>query len=125
MSTLNVRDEVFAFVAERTELPLARLNPQTTLMGDLGIDGADAHDLMMAFERRFAVDMSTYRARRHFRPEGLPMLSPLDWPDLAFRHLTEKESTPESRARRVPITLQDLIDSATARKWVLVYEKPA
>ena len=53
----------------------ARLKARTTLFGDLGVDGDDGDELMVAFMKRFGVDMTIYRGDRHFGPKGF---APMD-----------------------------------------------
>lgn len=125
MTSASIEEEVTAFVATKTQHAAARLNPHTTLFGDLGVDGDDSDELLGAFMTRFSVDMTAYRGDRHFGPEGFAPWTPLFWLVLAWRARAEKRSTPESRARLLPITIQDLIDSAKAGRWSLIYEKTA
>lgn len=123
MTSVSIEEEVAEFVATQTKRSVEAITLRTTLFGDLGVDGDDSEELVDAFMKRFDVDMGAYRPDRHFGPEGLPPWAPLYWLVLAWRAFVEKESTPESRARLVPIRVQDLIDSARARKWSIAYEK--
>jgi hypothetical protein len=117
-----LEDEVAAFVADFTSHPIKQIKPQTTLFGDLGIDGDDGDEILSTFMQRFAVDMSSYRPI-HFGPEGFVPWAPLYWLVILWRTIFEKNSTPESRSRLMPITIQDLIDSAKAKQWTIRYEK--
>ena len=125
MTSAAIEEEVTAFVAAKTRCSAERLNPRTTLFGDLGVDGDDSDELLAAFMKRFGVDMRAYRRDRHFGSEGFLPWTPLFWLVLAWRAAGEKVSTPESRARLSPITIQDLIDSARAGKWTVTYEERA
>lgn len=107
-------DRVAAFVAHWCGIPKERLTPETTLFGDLGVDGDDGSELLRDFGREFSVDMAGCDLRRHFGPEGLPLWAPLYWLILAFR-----EGTPEQRARLEPITIADLARRAAAGRWHL------
>jgi hypothetical protein len=121
----TLEDDVILFIASESGQPRERLSPRTTLFGDLRIDGDDGDELLVAFMKHFEVDMSEYRGSEHFGPEGLPPWAPIYWLILAWRSMTEEGSTPESRARLRPITIQDLIDSARARKWTIIYDRKA
>ena len=122
--TMNgIEEEVLQFVAERARHPASRLNPQTTLFGDLGIDGDDADEFLLAYVKRFGVDMSSYRADRHFGPEGLIPPNPFRWLATVWRGLDDVRATPEARVGLRPITIQDLVASAKAAKWTFAYEK--
>ena len=119
----TLEEEVVAFIASERREQRERLSPRTTLFGDLGVDGDDAEELFDAFMKRFEVDMSECRAKEHFGPEGFVPWAPIYWMILAWRGVTEEGSTPESRARLRPVTIQDLIDSARARKWAVTYDR--
>lgn len=125
MSAETLEDEVISLVAEQTGSRFCDLGPQTTLFGDIGVDGDDGVELLMAFMERFKVDMASCQVRRHFGPEGFVPWVFLYWALIAWRSVTEKGSTPESRARLVPIAIQDLIDSAKTGKWVISYDQTA
>jgi hypothetical protein len=122
VTVVSIEEDVVAFVADFTRNPVECIKPQTTLFGDLGIDGDDGDEILSAFMRRFDVDMSSCRPV-HFGPEGFVPWAPLYWLALAWRSRAEKQSTPESRARLMPITIQDLIDSAKAKRWTIAYDQ--
>lgn len=119
MATLDER--VLCFVSDERGVPLAQLALTTTLFGDLRVDGDDAEDLLLAFKDHFEIDMEGCQMDQHFGPEGMQGWGPLYWLCLAWRGIAEKGSTPESRARLKPITIQDLVDSARLQKWSIGY----
>lgn len=65
--------QVRQFVADYRREPLDRVQPETTLPYDLGIDGDEAVDLLLAFEEAFGVDLSGFRYYEHFGDEGIPL----------------------------------------------------
>jgi acyl carrier protein len=105
-------DRVIAFVADRTGCRATKLTLDTTLFGDLGVDGDDGVELLEAVGREFSVDMSDCHATRYFGPEGFVPWAPLYWLILAFR-----KGGPEQRARLQPIRISDLIRSAQLGRW--------
>jgi acyl carrier protein len=120
---MYLEEQIISFVAKETGIRLSNVKPETTLFGDIGIDGDDGLELLGAFERYFTVDMSPCRLERHFGPEGLSPWSPFYWTVFIWRTITERDSTSESRARLIPIRVQDLIDSARIGRWTISYEK--
>lgn len=116
-------NEVMIFVAGFISTPVDKISPKTTLFGDLRIDGDDGVELLEAFKDRFEVDMGPYRAV-HFGPEGFSLYAPFYWLLLLWRKINGgSDSTPESRARLHPITVQDLIDSAQTKRWTVRYSE--
>jgi acyl carrier protein len=122
MTDSAIEEEVIAFVADFTHVRAERITPRTTLFGDLGIDGDDGDEILGRFSERFDVDMTAIQPV-HFGGEGFVPWAPLTWIYQVWRAKKEKGSTPESRAGLVPITIQDLIESAEAKRWTVAYEK--
>jgi len=117
MPTLD--DEVMRFVADFTGVKRERLSPATTLFGDLGVDGADGWELVEAFGKRFQVNLSTFRADRHFGPEGLPVWGPLVWFCLVATWPFRKRKSPEEEAGLMAISIGDLVAAAREERWLL------
>ena len=117
MSDLD--SSVMAFVAEFTGARPPRLSPTSTLFGDLGVDGADGWELIESFGQKFHVDLSSFRADRHFGPEGLPVYAPLLWLWWLVSFPFHQRQTPEERAGLRAIRISDLIAAARERRWVL------
>ena len=124
MTPKSFEEKVVAFVADFTRYPADRIMPQTSLFGDIGIDGDDGDEILAAFMNQFDVDMRACRPV-HFGVEGFVPWAPLHWIHQAWLARTEKSSTPESRAGLVPITVQDLIESAKAKRWMVHYGEVA
>ena len=93
-------------------MPISRLDDNTTLFGDLGIDGDDALEFLEAFAKEFDVDTSSLRVSDHFGPEGIPVTTFFRWIAVAFRR-----GTPEARAGLQPITIGGLIGAARRGSW--------
>jgi acyl carrier protein len=110
---------VIDFVAEFTGTAASRLSPASTLYGDLGIDGADGWDLMEAFGEKFDVDLSGFRAERHFGPEGVPISAPFRWLWWLVSFPFRPRRTPEERAGLSAIHVSALITAARSGKWTL------
>lgn len=106
------RAEITDFIASFVGIPSVGLSVSTTLFGDLGIDGDDAHDLLAAFGKRFNVDLSALDITKHFGPEGA-------WPWALFYWvvLWSRSGTPEQKARLSPITIADLVRAVESGKW--------
>lgn len=104
--------EVFDFVAGFVGIPSVQISGATTLFGDLGIDGEDGSNFMVAFGERFNVDLSDLEVTKHFGPEGLWPWAPLHWIALWFR-----AGTPEQKARLLPIAVADLVHAAEVGTW--------
>ena len=112
-------ESIMDFVTEFTGVERQRLTPATTLFGDLGIDGADGWELIEAFGQKFQVDISTFRADRHFGPEGLPIYAPFVWLWCLVSWPFRKRQTPEEQASLRAIQISDLIAASKERKWTL------
>ena len=104
--------EVLDFVAGFVGIPSVQISAATTLFGDLGIDGEDGSNFMVAFGEQFNVDLSALAVTKHFGSEGLWPWAPLHWLALWLR-----PGTPEQKARLLPITVSDLVRAAKVGRW--------
>ncbi len=105
-------ERVKAFVSSQTSERGSRLTLETTLRGDLGIDGADGWELIDKFGRQFDVDISTFEPKKHFGPEGsgCPLLSlflPSVFGEISsiYSDITE-------------ISVRDLVEAAETKRWL-------
>lgn len=120
----NLETEILDFVAEFTGAKREKLTPDSTLYGDLGVDGADGWELIEEFGRRFQVDVATFRGERHFGPEGFPVYAPFAWLFHLVSWPFRKKQTPEEKAGLLPIRIADLIAAAERRRWPLNFPVP-
>ena len=106
-------DRLLDFVAAELGVERSRLHPSTRL-DDLGVDGDDGYDLLVAFSKTFSVDLKGIDFGLYFGPEAGP--NPIAW---LWWLLTW------SWPRYVPITLQDLQASVSAGRWIPPAHDPA
>lgn len=114
----SLLERVRQFVATERGVPLSEVQPHSTLLGDLGLDGDDSYEFFVDFKREFSVDLSALDLDRHFGPEGLPPWFLFSWMILAVR-----KGTPEQRAGLEPITVAELVAAAATGRWS--YSSPA
>jgi acyl carrier protein len=112
----STEDRVKEFVSEMCGVVPGRLTPGTTLLGDLGVDGADGWELIEAFGEQFGVDLNGFDPSRHFGPEA-GAFPPLFFLQLV-RELVLRED-PHKIAGVVPITVRDLVEAAESKLWRL------
>lgn len=108
----DLERRVLEFVARERITRVGRLSLATTLLGDLGIDGDDAGDLLKAYASEFNVDLSDFDFFRHFGPEGLGCNFPIVWAHALFR-----TGTPEQRVGLTAISIGDLVQAARRGRW--------
>ena len=106
-------NRLVVFVGDFTGVPHDSISQNTTLYGDLGIDGDDAVDLIADLKREFSIDFSDFLFDRHFGTEGLTPFAFVQWFTYAIR-----TGTPEARAGLSPIRICDLVDAAQTGKWL-------
>lgn len=115
----DLDSSVLDFVADFTGVERDRLSPASTLLGDLGVDGADGWELIEAFGQRFQVDLTGFRADRHFGPECFPIYMPFVWLWWLASWPFRKAQTAEESAGLQAIRVSDLIAAAKERRWML------
>jgi len=115
----GLETNVLDFVAEFTGVKRERLTLDSTLCGDLRIDGADGWELVEEFGRRFEVDLSNFHGECHFQREGLPIGAPFVWLVCLVSRPFRKKQTPEEETGLRPIRIADLIQAAEEGRWLL------
>jgi hypothetical protein len=118
----GITKDVYRFIEDETGHSVRRIRPDTTLLGDIKIDGDDADEFFEHFASRFQVDMAGFTIDRHFHSEReLLSSSPLGclllplilakswaWPDAQDLHEV---------CGKVPIRVRDLLEAAESKKW--------
>ena len=96
----SVEDEVLGFLAWERGMNKSEIQPDDTLMEDLGMDGDDAVDFFKSFAKKFNVNLDdlTPHWRQHFGGEAIFF-----------------------GGRKIPITVHELIQSAVAGRWIKTY----
>ena len=112
-------ERVMDFVAEFAGVKRERVTPDSTLFGDLNIDGADGWELIEKFGHKFQIDMSGFRVDKHFGPEGLPIYAPFVWLWLLVSLPFRKRRSAEDQAGLKQIRVSDLILAAKSGRWTL------
>ena len=107
MSTPITFEQVRDFLCEQWRVRPERLTPSTRLLHDLGIDGDDAEEILTDFAERFHVDLSSLSFMRHFGSES----------DAGRRWAARKIFGGDS-VRKLPVTVQDLVDAAIRGRWI-------
>ena len=84
-------EEIKNFIIKQsciTDIPLFR---ETNIEKDLGITGDDAMELMVAYGKRFNIDLSKFMAAEYFEPEGMNWLLPKSIPNKKILTLGDLE----------------------------------
>ena len=115
----DIDQSVMDFVAKFTGVKRKRLTPESTLYGDLGIDGADGWELIEKFGQQFQVDLSGFRADGHFSPKGAPIYAPFMWLWFVLISPFRKRRSAEDEAGLRPIRISDLVLAAKEKRWTL------
>jgi hypothetical protein len=102
MGTLE--SQIIDFAAHETGVRANNVAIGTRLLQDLGMDGDDAVEFFNLFSDKFNVDLSRLLQHwhHHFGPEGILHGLPFRGPE-------------------IEITIQDLLDSAIAGRWLKRY----
>lgn len=87
---------------------MTSLTPLTSLRWDIGIEGDDADEVLLAFIKAFNVQPGNFRLDRHFGGEGFNFLPWVLW------------KKPSDSGAMYPLTIQDLC--AAAETGVLEYD---
>jgi hypothetical protein len=97
-------NRILDFVSSETRTRKHLLSGNTEIAKDVGLDGDEAEEFMLKFQREFDVDLSNFRFDRYFGGEGF-MLIPF------IKSLLGKGEV------RDPLTITLLCDAAKHRRW--------
>lgn len=110
-------DEIKELVIAYTGAKPDKLTPETSLHGDLGLDGDTAAGFMAAFTNKFGVDMGGFYWLRYFSDEGFDPLAPVL---IAAARRASPQFNRRFRAALAEereITLGHLAEIAEAKRW--------
>jgi len=98
-SDQEIEAEVFRLIEEVTNVPVAKLTLETRVGHDLGVDGDDAVEILMALKKRYSVDISAFKFDEHFGTEG--------WdPFRAIYHLFRRTAN-----KLKPLRIRDIVEA--------------
>lgn len=105
ISEQDLETRIVELLRKITRVRESPIDARTELFRDLGIDGADAAELLDAYARQFHVDMTSFDFSSAFGPEAGPSLISL------FRTIFGK------KARRTAVSIGDLVAAARTGVW--------
>lgn len=70
-------DGLIDFVLKESYKPNYKITPNTRIVQDLGMDGDDGVEFMIAYGKKFNVDLSGFMADKYFEGEGLQLINSL------------------------------------------------
>lgn len=113
----ELMDQVRRCVADMVGKNWKEVQPDATLLEDLGIDGDDAFDFLARFAKRFKVDLSELDFYRHFHQETDLFVEPMHLAQWFWSWLRGRPRPASKLAEKVPIRLKDLVEAAAAGQW--------
>ncbi|MBM3116141.1 acyl carrier protein [Jeongeupia naejangsanensis] len=108
----QIETDVKAFIATFTGCTRESVQPESTLFGDLGIDGDDAVEFFESFSKKFEIDITGFNFQHHFGTEGSGALAAFNWIKMLFR-----TGSPEDKACIEAITIENLVLAAERKTW--------
>lgn len=108
-------EEVKSFVAAFWGEPENRLSAETSVNEDLGVDGDDGAEFMLAYGERFSVDLTAFPHDKYFGPEA--GATPLSMLAGVVRRVTTGRWS-----GLLPLTLRELTEAAERREWAAKFQ---
>ena len=105
-----LEDEVINLISKETLLPLSKISLNSTLLGDLDLDGDDAWEIFEKCQEKYQLDLSEFEFQKYFRNEPcfkglLYLLRKLKYGD---EHIA---------AQKEPVTVSMLIKACASGAW--------
>ena len=122
MDEADLTERVIRFVANETRTRPDRITVGSRLAEDLGIDGADGWELIEAYAQELGVDLEGIDYRHYFGAEGFdlsgPIVAVVRLGVAVIRWACRQGWSYDPVNDLVPITIQDLVESARAGRWI-------
>lgn len=101
----QITADIISVVSRKSGVKPATITLSTRLLHDLHIYGDDAEEVLSEIGRTYQIDFSGFDFQQYFFPEGFAF-----WiiPSFLKRRLLSK---------KCPITIQELVWAAEAKKW--------
>ncbi|WDE09373.1 DUF1493 family protein [Thalassomonas haliotis] len=103
-------DVVTHIISIETGVPQNQITENSTLLGDLKIDGDDAWDLFEQCHDKFELDLFDFDFNKYFRSE--PCLK-----GFVYLYRKIKYRDEHVASNKTPITVKQLIDACKKGKW--------
>lgn len=103
------RSDIIALIVDKVGADEKIIADDTDINRGLGCTGDDFHELMEEFQKKFNVDMSSYRWYFHTEEEGSGGIG--SW---FFR-------PPNERVEHIPVTVAVLVQAAETGHWPILY----
>jgi len=103
-------DEITIIVSEEGDVPIRKISEDSTLFGDLNIDGDDAWDIFLRCHDKYGLDLSAFDFNLYFRNE--PCLK-----GFVYLYRKIKYRDKHIAAKKIPITVKQLIGACKKGKW--------
>ena len=87
----NIVEAIKSFIEEHQGILRSRINTQSKIEEDLGITGDDAIEMLIAFGKKFNVDVSHFMAAEYFNAEGTSWIMPTYTPNKKVLTVTHLE----------------------------------
>lgn len=97
-------NRILDFVSSETTTRSQNLSGSTDIAKELGVEGDDAVEFMLKFQKEFDVDLSNFHFDRYFGSEGFNLIP-------FIKSLLGKGEM------RDPLTVTVLFDAANHRRW--------
>ncbi|MBU2892275.1 DUF1493 family protein [Colwellia sp. D2M02] len=103
-------DEIKLIVSNEAGISFESIMDNSTLLGDLKIDGDDAWEIFEQCRSKFQLDLTSFDFNKHFRSE--PCFKGLMY---LFRKVKYRDE--HIASNKVPITVKQLINACKNGKW--------
>jgi len=111
-------DRVRGLVSGQSGVPASEITLETRLFEDLGMDGDDGHEFLVAFGDEFGVDISGLAPLNYFNDESSFTGYSLTVPVAAFLSPAFRARVEAASRGLRALSVRDLVASARARRWI-------
>ncbi len=105
-----IETKLFNLVAEESGIDVSKINIDSSLLGDLNVDGDDAWSILEKCQELFGLDLSNFEFQRYFRNEPC-----LKGPVYLYRKLSSGDE--HIASKKLPLTIRQLLEACQNGRW--------
>ena len=113
LTVMDKKEQVISFVKDKLWEPKGGLTLESRLFHDLGVDGDDGVDFLIAYCEKFDVPVTDIQFNMHFGSEAGAT------PFTFIRWIIDKDF--RKGKKMMPIRIKDLIEGADKKRWPVYY----
>jgi len=106
---MKIEEEFINMISEQSRIDKSKINSESTLLGDLKVDGDDAWEILELCEEKYGIDLADFDFHSYFRNEPC-------YKGITYLYRKWKYKDEHVASKKTPITIFELYNLCINRK---------